>query len=175
MHAGSNMRHISAFTAIVGAVIALGCGDGLTAPETTPFVLAVVPANGTTGVDPSAPITISFSQPMMQGMEMRVVLHEGTVTGAQVPGTAVWTNDRRTLTFSPSQSMRAGTTYALHLAGDMRSDGGQPLSHDQCQGLGGQRVSGGMMGGGGMGPGMMGQGWQGSDGDYGMVFMFTTA
>ncbi|HEX9563956.1 MAG TPA: Ig-like domain-containing protein [Gemmatimonadaceae bacterium] len=160
--------------AITGTIIALGCSAEPSAPETTPTVLAVVPASGTTNVDPTLPLTVTFSHSMASGMEVNVVLHEGTVSGVQVSGTAVWSSDRRTLTFTPSQALRSGTVYALHLAGNMRSSGGQMVNHAMCEGLGGQRVTAGMMGGG-QRPGMMGPGWQGSDGAYGMVFTFTTA
>ncbi len=49
-------------------------------------MLRIVPASASTGVDPTKPVTITFSYPMMTGMEMLVVLHEGTVTGPQVAG-----------------------------------------------------------------------------------------
>ena len=166
---------ILTMAACAGAFFALACNNNPSAPEATPVVLGVTPPSGATNVDPAGAITVTFSMAMMQGMEMGIVLHEGAVTGAQVPGTAVWSSDRRTLTFTPSQPLRARTTYALHLAGNMQSAGGQQLNHGQCQGLGGQPVTGGMMGSGGMGTGMMGPGWQAADGTYGMVFAFTTA
>ena len=162
------------------AFFALACNNNPSEPAGTSVVLGVTPLGGATNVDPAGRITVSFSNPMMQGMEMGIVLHEGTLTGAQVPGAAVWSSDRRTLTFTPSQPLRARTTYALHLAGNMQSAGGLQLDHGQCPRLGAQPVTGsmmggGMMGGGAMGPGMMGPGWQAADGTYGMVFTFATA
>lgn len=153
-------------------------------------VQSVIPSGGATGVDPAAPITITFSHPMMAGMEMRVVLHEGSVTGATVAGTSAWSTDRTRLTFTPSAPLKAQTTYALHFSPDLEDANGATIDWSACAGrVGGSAVpgssfsgsSGGMMGGGGMGsgmgPGMMGSGWQPGSGTwgYGMVITFTTA
>jgi hypothetical protein len=146
-----------------------------------PAVLSIVPASATTGVDPAKPVTITFNYPMMTGMEMLVVLHEGTVTGPQVAGTSSWSGDRTVLTFTPSTALKAKTNYILHFSPSLKGANGQTIDLAACTTIGGQYVSGGMMGStaGGMmngqwGPGMMGTGWQASDGTFGMFFTFTT-
>ncbi len=148
-----------------------------------PTVLALSPANATTGVDPTKPVVITFSVAMMPGMEMLVVMHAGSLSGPLVSGVASWSTDRTTLTFMPSVPLQAHSTYVLHLSPSLRSTAGQPINLAGCARLGGQYVTQGMMGitsGGGMmngawGPGMMGAGWQGVNGNYGMIFAFTTA
>lgn len=147
-----------------------------------PAVLSVLPAAGATNVDPTKPVVLTFNMAMMSGMEMLVVVHEGTVAGPQVAGSAVWSSDRRTMTFTPATVLKAKTTYVVHLSPSLAASNGKMLDLSSCTKLGAQSVSGGMMGsaGGGMmnggwGQGMMGAGWKASDGTFGMQFTFTTA
>lgn len=145
-------------------------------------VFSVIPAAGTKNVDPAGPITITFTHSMMLGMEALVVLHETSVTGPTVAGTAVWSADRTKLTFTPAQPLKPHATYVLHLSPNLKDANGNPIDFTSCaQRLGGRApvgsgFPGGMMGSG-MGPGMMGQGWQTGSGQwaFGMVFTFTTA
>lgn len=153
-------------------------------------VQSVIPSGGATGVDPAAPVTSTFSHPMMAGMEMRVVLHEGSVSGPTVAGASAWSADRTQLTFTPSAPLKGQTTYVLHFSPDLEDATGAAIDWPACAGrVGGSAVSGssfgasgsGMMGDGGMGPGMgpgmMGSGWQPGSGTwgYGMVVSFATA
>ena len=157
---------------LVAATVALlgsGCGSASTGvADNPPAVLSVSPANGTTNVDPAGPISIAFTHAMLPGMEMLVVLHEGSVTGAVVAAGASWSPDRRTLTLTPSAPLKAKTTYVIHLAPTLRGADGVPLNHAACAALGGRTVTGGGMG-------MMGSGWQQTNGTSGMIFTFTTA
>lgn len=173
--------------ALLAATLALGaCTNSLIDPTDPsairPTVLAVSPVGGTIGVDPTKPVVINFSHPMMTGMEMLVVLHEGTVTGPQVAGSSVWSSDRTVLTFTPSAALKAKTTYVLHLSPSLQGANGQLINMSAGGMMGGQFVTGSMMGStaGGMmngqwGPGMTGAGWRASDGTFGMYFTFTTA
>ncbi len=172
--------------ALLASTIILGaCVESPSAPADPnarrPTVLRIVPASATTGVDPTKPVTITFSGPMMAGMEMLVVLHEGAVTGPQVGGTSRWSADRTVLTFTPSAILKAETNYILHLSPGLRGANRQMIDLAACTAIGGQYVSAGMMGSGGSmmngqwGPGMMGTGWRASDGTFGMFFTLTTA
>lgn len=167
-------------------VTATACSSSSTGPQgAAPTVLAIAPANGASAVSVTTPVVVNFSQAMMQGMEMYVVLHEGSVTGAAVAGTPTWSADRKTLTFTPATPLKPGSLYVLHLAPTMMAAGGEQVDHSACTALGGQNVTttmmggattgGGIMGGGAMGSGMMGSGWQMANGSYGMIFSFTTA
>lgn len=168
---------------------AYGCaGDGNapTAPRlpaSDPLVVrSVVPASGATNVDPNAPITVSFNYGMMTAMDRLVVLHEGSVTGPAVAGTATWSTDRTTLTFTPATRLKSRTTYVLHLSPNLIDVRGDTVNFAACAtAVGGRAVSSSGMGGsGGMmgsGNGMMGSGWQPGSGTwgYGMTLTFTTA
>lgn len=163
-----------------GSSAVLGPG-GATAVD-VPAVLSVMPAAGATNVDPTKPVVLTFNMAMMTGMEMLVVVNEGTVTGPQVAGTSSWSTDRRTLTFMPAAALKSKTTYVIHLSPSLAATNGKTIDMSQGMKIGGQVVTGGMMGsaGGGMmngswGPGMSGAGWKASDGTFGMLFTFTTA
>ena len=172
---------------LLAATLALGaCTNSLTDPADPsairPTVVAVSPVSGTIGVDPAKTVAINFSHQMMTGMEMLVVLHEGTATGPQVAGSSVWSSDRTVLTFTPSAALKAKTTYILHLSPSLQGANGQMINMTAGGMMGGQFVTGGMMGSaaGGMmngqwGPGMTGAGWRASNGTFGMFFTFTTA
>jgi hypothetical protein len=159
------------------ATLAAGCHQSF-APEGDTTVLSVVPAGGTTSVDPNGPIVVEFSHAMRMGMEQYVALHEGDVTGPVVPGTWSWSSDGLTLTFTLATPLKAQTQYTLHLGGGVMDANGNLLNYEHCTSLhGGQWATQSMMGGSMMGGsyGMMGSGWQHANGTYGMVFSFTTA
>jgi hypothetical protein len=77
---------------------AAACADGPTTPTTTARIVALVPTGGATGVDPAAPIVITFSHAMPAGIEQYVALHQGALDGPVVPMTCGWSADRATLT-----------------------------------------------------------------------------
>ncbi len=169
------------------AVAVIGCSS-VTAPGNTPSgtaaldVTAVTPPNASVGVATNTPVVVKFSRPMMVGMEALVVLHEGAVTGPAVAGTAMWSSDRLTLTFTPAMPLKPATTYVLHMAPGLVDAVGDTVNAASCARLGGTSVSSSMMGAGtGMmssgswGPGMMGTGWQSATGTFGMIFTFKTS
>lgn len=184
---------LSLTTVLVAAVFA--CGGDTTAPTAPGLATAspllvrnVIPASGATNVDPNAPIIIAFSSGMMTAMEKLVVLHEGAVTGPAVAGTAMWSADRTTLTFTPASPLQFNTVYVLHLSPNLLDSKGDTVNFAACAtAVGGSPVpssmmkgSSGMMGGNGMmggTNGMMGSGWQPRSGTwgYGMTLTFTTA
>ncbi|HET9707673.1 MAG TPA: Ig-like domain-containing protein [Gemmatimonadales bacterium] len=161
----------------------IACSGGTTAPNSVATSLvSVSPIGGVTSVAPNTPIVIAFSHAMGSGMEMYVSLHEGDVTGPAVPGVMMWSSDRMTLTFTPTDSLKSATAYTLHVGGGMKDADGNLIDMTAHGMMGGQWASSsmmngaGMMGGGGPMSGQeMGPGWMGSNGMYGMVFHFTTA
>lgn len=175
-------RHLIPLTLLGATAFAVtACGGSSASPTSPPpvttSVASVTPAGGTTNVATTGAITITFSHAMMSGMESYIALHQDSVTGPVVAGTASWSADRTQLTFTPGAPLLAHTTYVLHMGGGMRDSNNAPISYANCPGFGGQSVTGGMMSGGGMmgGGNEMGSGWKGSDGNYGMEFAFTTA
>jgi len=163
---------------LVTAIAAVACsgGEETSAPSGSAVVLAVAPAANSTGVSPTSPIAITFNHPMMAGMELLVVLHNGTVTGPEVAGTWAWSLDRTTLTFLPNESFASRTTYVLHLSPNLKDAAGNTVDFAGCAGyVRGQPVPGGIFGWGGSCG--MGPGWKAGSGTwgYGMFFTFTTA
>lgn len=174
---------------LAGVVAGWACSSGTTAPSkngnpvdnSPPVVLSVLPAGNATNVNLSSPVSIAFNHSMMVGMEFLVVLHEGSILGAQVVGSSSWSSDHRVLTFTPAAPLKSKTTYVLHLSPNLKDASGQGIDFAGCAAyLGGQAPAGGWtMGGmmGGNGSGMMGPGWQAGSGTwgYGMVLTFVTA
>ncbi len=150
------------------------------ADPNAPVLVSIQPASAAISVDPTAPVVLRFSHAMMSGMEMLVVLHEGSITGAVVTATATWSSDRTTLTLMPQAPMKRAATYVVHMSPSLKDTAGHMINMSPGAMMGGQAVSAGMMGGGSMmngqwGPGMMGAGWQSANGTFGMSFTFTTA
>lgn len=169
---------------VIGGVGLLGaCSESDTpldpAAEAT-VLLSVVPRGGSTDVDRFAPVVIGFDHPVMAGMEAFALLHEGDVTGPEVPGAWALSADRLALTFTPAAPLAPSTPYTIHLGGVMMDADGDHVDFDaHGDHMGGAWATGGMMGGGMMGGAMgeahMGQGWRHpTNGSYGMVFSFTT-
>ncbi len=98
------LRRVTPFVLLAAAMILQGCGSDPTASAPLTAVASVVPAGGSAGVDPTAPIVVSFTGMMQPGMELYAALHEGDVTGPVVPGSWTWSADRTSLTFTRKQS-----------------------------------------------------------------------
>jgi methionine-rich copper-binding protein CopC len=158
------------------ALAALAACSSSTAPMPSTAVSSVSPAGGATAVTTSTSFTMTFSDSMMLGMEAYVSMHRGTVSGPVVPMTGHWSGDHRQLTMTPNAALAPGTMYFVHMGGGMMDGNSQPIDYSQCSGFGGQSATSSMMGGsmGGM-AGEMGTGWAGTDGNYGMMFSFTTS
>ena len=126
------LRRLRLLTLIV-APLALGsCQGEPTAPALTARVISVVPSGGAMGVDPNAPIVVTFSHPMRSGMGQYTALHEGDVTGPVVAGTWGWSADRIMLTFTPAQPLKSQTLYTVHLGGGMRASDGGFVDYGPC-------------------------------------------
>ncbi|MFA6166784.1 MAG: Ig-like domain-containing protein [Gemmatimonadaceae bacterium] len=165
------------------ALLLSACGasdnpvDGATS---APSLASLQPANAAIGVDPGAPVVLRFNHAMMTGMEMLVVLHEESVTGAVVAAVATWSEGRTVLTLNPQVPLKRATRHVVHLSPSLQDTAGRMINMSPATMMGGQTVSGSMMGGGSMmngqwGPGMMGAGWQASNGTFGVMFTFTTS
>jgi len=171
-------------TALLLPAFAAACSSrgAPTSPAATAELLNVAPAGGSTGVSVDTTVTVTFDHAMNPAMSEYADLHEGDLSGSVVDGTWAWSADTTVLTFTPSAPLKPATTYTIHLGGGMKDADGEPVDMDRYgPDCGGQTATAGMMGGAGgmMGSGgqgaHMGQGWQGADGDYGMIFTFTTA
>jgi Big-like domain-containing protein len=172
---------------LIAALAAVAaCGSDSTAPSnpnppagTTTELLTVSPHGGATGVPVNGSMTMTFSQPMMAGMEQYMDLHQGDTTGPLVPITCAWSADHLTATCAPTEPLQHNTTYTLHMGAGMMDAADHPVDMGQhmTQNGGQWLMPGGMMGGdmhAGSPMSGMGAGWMGTNGSYGMVFPFTT-
>jgi hypothetical protein len=177
------MRHRRLRTALLGAAFLLAaCADDGVSPASPDLAVleSVSPVGGALAVDVGTDVVLTFSHPMLNGMEMLVDLHDGDASGPLVDGAWAWSVDRTRLTFTPAQPLRPATRYTIHLGGglcDARQRAVDLTRHGLH--LGGQWATGATMGyGGGMtngSPPHLGDGWRHANGSYGMVFTFTTA
>jgi hypothetical protein len=161
--------------AILAVLLAAACSDAA-GPDTTTLA-AVSPAPAATGVPPSATLTLTFSRPMLSGMEHYVDLHQGGVGGPVVPMTCTWNAGQTALGCTPAAPLAPGSQYTLHVGGGMTDERGRMMTVENWTSMGGQWATGGMMAGGhaGQPAGMMGSGWMHGSNHYGMLFEFTTS
>jgi hypothetical protein len=143
---------------MVAIAVALGsCSDGPAAPHGGGFAVAsVLPAHGATGVDPAAPIVLTFTHAMMPAMERYMAIHEGDAAGPVVAGQWSWSDEYRRLTFTPGSPLKAQMTYVIHAGmvhdaahmdgGHSQHHGTMGTDHARCGPAGGMR-SGSMMAG----------------------------
>jgi hypothetical protein len=103
-----------------------------------------------------------------------VALHQGDVTGSLLSATWAWSDDDRSLTFTPATQLAPKTNYTLPIGGGRVTGVGQPMGFQaHGQQMGGQWATRVMLGGG-MGTSMMGPGWRDPNSMYGLTFAFTT-
>jgi Bacterial Ig-like domain len=164
---------------LVSLVAATACGSdgtGLSVPITTELV-SVTPHGGSTGVSTVGPMVLTFSQPMMAGMEQYMDLHQGDASGPLVATDCTWSADRLSVTCVPEQPLEPNAQYTFHAGGGMMDGDDHTIDIGQHMAqTGGQWLMPGMMGGMHAGAPMagMGTGWKGANGPYGMIFTFTT-
>lgn len=146
-------------------------------------LLSVLPAGGSTDVDPAASVVVEFTHAMMAGMDQYMTLHEGSIAGPLVEGTWSWNAERTRATFTQSAPLGSATTYVIHVGGGVRDAGGSMIGFEgHAPHHGGRTATSGMMNDAMAGRGMMmedhgdmmGEGWARPDGTWGMVFTFTT-
>lgn len=169
-------RIITVFLATSAALFTTACSDSTgTIPMTN--LTNVSPAGDATGVAVTAPVVLSFSGSMGQGMEAYMDVHQGTAADATVPMTCTWSADRTTLTCTHAALFAAGTMYTVHVGGGMKDADGMPVGMGDMMTQGGAWLASGMMGGmhAGQPMGSMAPGWMGANGSYGMMFTFTTS
>ena len=172
-------RPLTALLALGALLGGLGCSDGGTGPAIPATTLTTVsPAGGATNVAIDAPIVLTFSGPMSQGMEAYMDVHQGTTADGIIPMACTWSADRTTLTCTHATAFAHASTCTIHVGAGMTDADGQPVGMGNMMSqMGGVWLTSGMMGGmhAGQPIGSMGSGWMGSNGSYGMMFTFTTS
>lgn len=155
-------------------VLVAACGDS-SGPDTVTLA-GVQPVPAAVNVAPSAPIMLTFSHPMMAGMEQYMDLHRGGVTGPTVPMNCAWNAGLTVLTCTPAAPLAPATQYTIHVGAGMTDAKGGMLQMDNWMSMGGEWATSSMMGAthAGQPVGMMGSGWT-QGGHLGMLFQFTSA
>ncbi|NMR21432.1 DUF4082 domain-containing protein [Cellulomonas fimi] len=83
-----------------------------------PAVVSRTPAPGAMGVDPASTISATFSRPVAAGAQVGV-----QESGQAVAGATAWSEDGRTVTFTPSAAMAGGATHSVSVTGIRSTDG----------------------------------------------------
>ncbi len=163
---------------MIGILVMTGCGSsGISAPTpASTQLLSVSPAGASTGVSTATPVAMTFSGPMMPGMEQYLDLHHGDAAGPLVPITCAWSADRMTVTCAASEPLDRNTTYTIHAGAGMMDADDHPVDLPTHMAGNGEWFMPTMMGGmhAGMPMSGMGSGWRGANGSFGMLFPFTT-
>ncbi len=100
-----------------------------TADVTPPTVVSTVPADGATGVSPTAPISAKFSEPMDISSINTTTFTLMTTSGqTPVTGTVTYDNASSTATFTPSSSLSSATSYTATITTGARDVSGNALA-----------------------------------------------
>jgi len=169
------MKGITIIGLLIGAAGLSACSNSTTGTTGT-VLLSTSPANSATNVSTSASMVLTFSGPMMAGMEQYVDLHPGNLGAAAMPMTCNWSSNTTVLTCTPNSPLAGSSTYLLHCGGGMQDASGHQVGM-MTGAMAGTMVTGAMMAGGmhgGQPMGMMGSGWKSTGGTYGMMFTFST-
>lgn len=160
-------------------------GDGPSGPDEAPadadaLLVDVSPTGGSTGVGLDESVMLEFDHAMDPSMSSYADVHEGDISGVEVPGTWGWLEGHTVLRFTPSGGFEPATRYVVHVGGGMTdADGHMVDLESHGDEMGGEWATDPMMGGengGHMDPGdHMGEAWDHpSNGSHGMIFTFTT-
>jgi len=94
---------------------------GASAPELVRFR----PTTGTAQVDPTALLSVRFSQPMNRVTTARAFAV--VVAGARVTGTVSWAEDDTVLVFKPTAALAEGSAVGIRVLGSATSADGVPI------------------------------------------------
>jgi methionine-rich copper-binding protein CopC len=101
----------------------------ITRDDTPPTVTSTGPANGATGVSPSAPITITFSEAMdANTITTANITMRTTIGGTAVNGTIAYSAATRTATFTPSATLAQTTGYTVTVSTGVKDAAGNAMA-----------------------------------------------
>jgi hypothetical protein len=92
-----------------------------------PDVVSVLPAAGATGVEPTAPIVVRFSEAIDRA-SVTAASARVTSAGAVVQTTASFSDGDRTLTLTPASALKLNTTFAIEVSTQVKDAAGNALS-----------------------------------------------
>lgn len=128
----SGLRQLTDYVVTIATTATDSAGNPMTVPfQTTfptsdfnPWVVGVQPANGRFGVSATAPITLTFSEPMNTGVTSAAF---SVATSVAVAGSTSWNPDATQMVFTPSTSYGHGTFVTWTLSVAATDAGGTPL------------------------------------------------
>jgi hypothetical protein len=129
-------RMLTALLAAAAVSLTAACNDS-TGTTTTTTLTNVSPAGNATGVAVTAPVVLTFSDPMGQGMEAYMDVHQGTTAAGTMPMTCTWSADRTTMTCTHAAPFAPGTMYTIHVGGGMKDADGMPVGMGDMMAQGG--------------------------------------
>ncbi len=98
-----------------------------TRDDSPPTVISTSPAAGATGVSPTAPITVTFSEAMdVSTITAANITLKVTSSGAAVPGTVTYNAATRVATFTPNAPLAQTTGYTLTVSSAVKDLAGNP-------------------------------------------------
>ena len=110
-----------------GAIVAVACSSTMMDSSLATQLLSVAPRGGAVGVSTIPDIVLTFTGPMMPGMERYTALHQGGPTGPTMPMSCAWSVGHKTLTCRPDQPLAPVAAYAIHLGGGMMDAEDRPV------------------------------------------------
>jgi hypothetical protein len=99
-----------------------------TRDEIPPTVVSTSPANGASGVQPNAPITVTFSEAMDASTIAAAITLKLTSSGASVGGNVAYNPATLTATFTPISSLAFGAGYTLGVSTGAKDVSGNALA-----------------------------------------------
>jgi subtilisin family serine protease len=94
--------------------------------ETAPTISSFSPADGATGISPTATVGVTFDEAMNQASAQNAFSLARTSDGAPVTGTFSWSGN--TMTFDPTGSLAEGTSYTATEAATATDTAGNALA-----------------------------------------------
>lgn len=171
------MRYLAlTLSAALMATLAACAATDSVAPSGA-VLTSVAPQGGFTRIEPTGPVTLSFSVPLQRGAEAYVALHAGDAAGSRVEGSWSASLDGRTLSFTAAAPLASRSRYTIHVGGGMADSAGQAVDLRAGKRMGGHWVTGDMAvraRSRAANPDMLETEWQGRNGYYGMMFTFMT-
>lgn len=103
--------------AVLMVAAAAGCGSGSGTSLPKPAIVAMMPADGSTGVDLDTTVSVTFNEQMNQSTINPSTFSVSDPTGAVLSGEIAYDASTFTATFTPSASLAPNTTYTAAVSG----------------------------------------------------------
>ncbi|HEV3115218.1 MAG TPA: Ig-like domain-containing protein [Candidatus Binataceae bacterium] len=110
--------------------MAAGCGSGSGTSLPIPAIVAMMPADGSTGVHLNTTVSATFNQQMNQSTINSSTFSLSDPTGAVLPGEISYDASTFTATFTPAAPLAPNTTYTAAISGGVANVANTTLGTD---------------------------------------------